>query len=262
VTGGTTPAAPARSPSPAGAAVGALVGVKLAALSFASGCTDILSYRQLGQVFTSAMTGNIALLGLDLGQGNLPATSRNMAAFAGFLTGLLLGAALLRGQRGTPGWSRAMTRALLAEEVLLAAFAALWYEGRGPSSDGLLYGLIALSAIAMGVQSIVAHRAGVTGITTTYFTGTLTQIVVGATGGNTARLPEGRPPPRIRWPVFSFLAYVTGAVLASFLLTQAPVPALALPAVPAAAIAGVLLLALANDVGGMLKARRAKRRQI
>src|SRR4051812_33987157 len=84
VTGGITPAVPAPSPS---APAGALVGVKLALMSFASGCADVLSYRELGQVFTSAMTGNIALLGLDLGQGNLPATSRNIAAFAGFLTG-------------------------------------------------------------------------------------------------------------------------------------------------------------------------------
>ena len=48
------------------------VGVLLMLTSFASGCTEILSYRQPGQVFTSAMTDNAALLGLDLGQGNIP----------------------------------------------------------------------------------------------------------------------------------------------------------------------------------------------
>ena len=104
-------------------------------MSFASGCMDILSYRRLGQVFTSAMTGNAALLGLGLGQGNIAAASRNMAAFVGFLIGLGIGAALLRGHRSGPGWSRAMTRALFVEEVLLVAFAALWHFGAGFSSD-------------------------------------------------------------------------------------------------------------------------------
>jgi len=42
-----------------------------------------------------------------------------MAAFASFLLGLLLRAASLRGRQGVPGWSGAMTRALLFEEVLL-----------------------------------------------------------------------------------------------------------------------------------------------
>jgi uncharacterized membrane protein YoaK (UPF0700 family) len=228
---------------------------------------DILSYRELGQVFTSAMTGNIALLGLDLGQGDLSATSRNVAAFAGFLVGLLLGAALLRKAPDMLGWSRAVTRTLCLEEGLLVAFAAVWHFGGGPSSAGLLYGLIALSAIAMGMQSMVAYRAGVPGITTTYFTGTLTQIVVGATGRAMIRPAAGpRQPRRVRWPALSFLAYVAGAALTSFLLpargsVTMPASALGLPAVPAVAIAGVLLLTLASNLGGRLRARRAGRRQ-
>ena len=129
-------------------------------MSFASGCMDILSYRELGQVFTSAMTGNAALLGLDLGRGNIPATSRNMAAFASFLFGLGLGAALLRGHRAEAGRSRATILALLAEKVLLVAFAALWHHGAGPSSLRLLYRLIALSAVAMGVRAQPPTAAG------------------------------------------------------------------------------------------------------
>src|SRR4051812_20282706 len=80
VIGGVTPAMPAPGPiSPARASVG----VQLAFMSFASGYTDILSYRELGQVFTSAMTGNIALLGLDLGKAIFPqppATWRHLPA--------------------------------------------------------------------------------------------------------------------------------------------------------------------------------------
>lgn len=235
-------------------------------MSFASGCMDILSYRQLGQVFTSAMTGNAALLGLDFGQGNIPATSRNMAAFASFLVGLALGAALLRGRQDMPGWSRAMTGALLVEEGLLVAFAALWHLGAGPSSDGLLYELIALSAIAMGVQSAAAHHVGVPGVTTTYFTGTLTNIVVGVVG-RSSRPAATRAPRRTRWPAFAFLAYILGAALTGFLLLGprpmlAAAPAIELPALPAIAIAIVLLISLVEEMADYLMAKRAKRGQV
>ncbi len=240
-----------------------LVGIRLTLMSFASGCMDILSYRQLGQVFTSAMTGNAALLGLDLGQGNIPATSRNMAAFAGFLTGLVLGAALLRGGQDKPGWSRVTTRALLIEEVLLVAFAVFWHLGTGPSSDGLLYGLIALSAVAMDVQSAVAHHVGVPGITTTYFTGTLTSIVVGMIGRRLPSTAARQPSRRIRWPAFAFVAYIMGAALTGSLLLHPMTmltfaPAIDLPALPAVVIAIVLLIALVDEISDAFKAKRAE----
>jgi uncharacterized membrane protein YoaK (UPF0700 family) len=234
------------------------VGIQLMLLSFAAGCMDILSYRQLGQVFTSAMTGNAALLGLDIGQGNLSATSRNLAAFAGFIGGLVVGATLLRGQKS--GWSRAVTWTLVLEEVLLVGFAALWQIGEGPSSGQLLYGLIALSGIAMGMQSAVAHRVGVPGITTTYFTGTLTGIVMGSIG-RTPRPKGARGPRRLQWPMLAFLAYVAAAALTGLLETSPP-PRLpsagffVVPALPAAALAVVLLVAIASVV---ISARRRRR---
>lgn len=244
------------SPPPRATAVS--VGAKLLLMSLASGCMDILSYRLLGQVFTSAMTGNAALLGLDLGQGNIPATSRNMAAFAGFLVGLSFGAALLRGHQGTSGRSRAMTRTFLIEEMLLVTFAVLWHLGAGPSSDGLLYGLIALSAVAMGVQSAVAHHIGVPGITTTYFTGTLTNIVVGAVGRRLPPTAAKQPSGRVRWPALAFLAYIMGAALTGSLLLHpvamlAFAPAIDLPALPAVVIAIVLLIALVEETSDATK---------
>jgi uncharacterized membrane protein YoaK (UPF0700 family) len=224
-------------------------------MSAASGCMDILSYRQLGEVFTSAMTGNAALLGLDIGQGNLLATSRNLAAFAGFVIGLALGAALLRLCRTEAGRSRAMTLILLTEEALLVAFAALWHFGAGPSSDRLLYGLIGISAVAMGMQSVAAHHIGFPGVTTTYFTGTLTKIVVGAVGRLASPSAEGRTAGGIGWPVSALLAYVTGAALTGLLESRpgpilAAAPALGLPALPAILIAIVLLIGLAEAALG------------
>ena len=234
---------------------GFVVGLALLLMSFASGCMDILSYRQLGQVFTSAMTGNAALLGLGLGEGNLAASSRNLAAFAGFLVGLGLGAILLGTPQDAPRWSRVTTPALAVEAMLLAVFTALWHYGAGSFSDRL-YGLIGLSAVAMGTQSAIAQRIGVPGIATTYFTGTLTSIVVGAVNRRRSPKPAARQPlQRLRWPALAFLAYVAGAALTGFLqLDPEPVlglaPPLWIPALPTIVIAIVLLTALLDWATG------------
>lgn len=236
-----------------------LVGFSLLLMSFVSGWMDILSYRQLGEVFTSAMTGNAALLGWELGRGDFPATIRNLAALAGFLVGVGLGETILRRRRTEPGWSRVVTWVVLVEEGLLVGFAALWHFGAGASSDRLRYGLIVLSALAMGTQSAAARSVGVPGVTTTYFTGTLTSIVARALGG----APACAPAPSlsgIRWPSFAFLAYIGGAAVAGLLqrtpgalLTAAP--AIGLPALPAAVVALVLLLAFLDH-----RIRRGQRR--
>jgi uncharacterized membrane protein YoaK (UPF0700 family) len=219
----------------------AYLGGQLALLSFGSGCMDILSYRELGAVFTSAMTGNTALLGLEIGQGNFPATSRNMAAFAGFLLGLLWGAAILRREQGKPGWSGAVTRALTVEAMLLLVFTWLWIGSAGPVAEPTRYALIALSAIAMGIQSAAAHAIGVPGITTTYFTGTITNIVVGAVGRTASREPPKPDRRKMRWLVTALSAYVLGAALAGLLATHhAVVPSVAPRLLPALVVFVVL----------------------
>ena len=54
--------------------------VCLASLSFASGCTDVLTFLKLGNVFTSAMTGNTALLAIEIGRSDMAGASRALMA--------------------------------------------------------------------------------------------------------------------------------------------------------------------------------------
>ena len=215
-----------------------VAGIGVMLMSFSSGCVDILSYRFLGQVFTSAMTGNVALMGLDVGQGNMAAAGRNLIAFICFVAGLTFGAVLLRGRKQRSG----LMRPLVGELILLLAFAGLW-RLHGPQAT--LYALIGISAVAMGMQSAVAHRIGMSGISTTYFTGTLTNIIFGLVGPAPAH-----PLVRVQWPVLAFLAYIVGAVLAGWWtggMSALDLP-LSLPVLPAVAIAGlVLTLALARE---------------
>ena len=174
------------------------VSLQLVLLSFAAGCMDILSYLQLGQVFTSAMTGNSVLLG----------------------------------------------------------FVVLWQVGGGPSSsEWMLYSLIALSALAMGLQSSVAHHIGVPGMATTYFTGTLTNIVTGATNliGRRSRATAARHPrSRTGWQLIAFLTYIVAAAVTGLLASRPAwvplwgLPAIIVPALPAVALVLVLLVGRAS----------------
>src|ERR1700728_1980858 len=109
----------------------------LAALALASATTDVLGFLAFGGVFTSAMTGNAALLGMDLGQGKGIAASRSLVALVGFLAGVAAATAL-----GAGGRRGAVSTALGLEAACLALFTAAWFFAGAP---WLVYALIVLS---------------------------------------------------------------------------------------------------------------------
>lgn len=190
--------------------------VILAFLAVAAGCVDAASFLGLGQVLTAAMTGNTVLLGLALGQADVQAALRSSVALLGFFAGTLLGAAIVeRGDR--PIWSPAVAAALAVELVLLAALAAAWQLAEGHLPIDPRYPLIALAGLAMGLQSVVAHRAGVTGIATTYVTGTLTTLatrLIRSLRKRAAREPRGEDTVPVWFPAVVWLAYGLGAAFA------------------------------------------------
>ena len=146
-------------------------GIALALLSFAAGSTDAIAFLTLGEVFTSAMSGNTILLGLALGQGRMSAASHSLAAFVGYVAGVAGATLPLR----MP--ARGVERTLVLETLFLAAFAGLWTACSGPVSPSVVYGLIILSAIAMGLQGAVGRAIRIPGIPTIVITSTLTAIV-------------------------------------------------------------------------------------
>jgi uncharacterized membrane protein YoaK (UPF0700 family) len=79
----------------------AIIDVALAALTLGSGVTDVAAFLTLGDVFTSAMTGNTALLGIALSQGRILSATHSFSALLGFAVGASLGAATgLQSPRG------------------------------------------------------------------------------------------------------------------------------------------------------------------
>jgi uncharacterized membrane protein YoaK (UPF0700 family) len=185
----------------------------LALLAFASSSTDVLSFLALSGVFTSAMTGNTALLGLALGQGQMLAASRSLAALLGFMAGVAVGTLM----RGAGDRRRPLAWLLGLESMCLGLFALGWSTLDHPAGTGADYALIVLSALGMGMQSVAARTLNVPGITTVVFTSTLTGIVMTAVEAVIRRV--ALPFDAIR-QLAVFSVYLLGAVLAGWLASR------------------------------------------
>src|SRR5215469_11573151 len=106
-------------------------------LTFASGASDVASFTRLGNVFTSVMTGNITMFGLSLARGSASLAAHTGVAFAGYVTGVVIGTRIAwhRTERRSAGpavkppggsWPAHMTLTLLTELTLLAGVLAGW----------------------------------------------------------------------------------------------------------------------------------------
>jgi uncharacterized membrane protein YoaK (UPF0700 family) len=192
-------------------------------LTLVAGYADAVAFFSLG-VFTANMTGNTVLLGgAIVGQfvglrGSiglvLPALSLVAFVCAGWIA-----ARFLRGeQRRPPRRSRLVLSGLA---LTLAATAALQRWGEAPALS------VALLSAVMGAQSIVAVRAGVAGMSTTFVTGTLVRSIMTLAGSSahTAVLAdEGRTNAAV------WVCYLVGAVLGATALKLLGHDALWLPA--------------------------------
>jgi uncharacterized membrane protein YoaK (UPF0700 family) len=208
---------------------------------------DAIGYLALGRVFTANMTGNTVLLGLHLGQEQGAAALRAVMALVGFGVGLAIGALIVERTRSREPWPPAVTAAFAVEGAMLAAFAAGMYLTATLREVVETQALIAVSAIAMGIQSAAARRLNVPGIATTYVTGTLTSAVTGLIARTRAAEPgpgrvEGLPAGGhwwrgVRLQLLALVVYGLGAMASG--LVQERWPAL-VAALPLAAVALVV----------------------
>ncbi len=182
--------------------------VSLALLSAGAGVMDGLSFLRLGHVFTSAMTGNAALLGLAIGQLQGAAALRALSAFAGFALGAAAAAVIL----GRDPTDRRLAAAFFVEAVFLAAFGVLWVVVADRGASGTAHALILLSSFGMGVQGSTVRHFDIPGVTTTVFTTTLVSImsaVIPRLTGGSGKLPHST------WQQIGVMvAYGAGAAIA------------------------------------------------
>ncbi len=185
----------------------------LCLLTTATGALDATSFLDLGRTFTANMTGNVLLLafsltGTSLGGGSDP--QGFAVALVAFVVGALVGAAV-GGRRGRP----ARLPAALGLELVLVA-AAIGVTASGNELEAWRRDVVvALLALAMGVQNAMVRRMGVPEANTTVLTTSLGSLAadVVAVGGR---------PPQAGRRVATVTCIFGGAVLGAELQRNGP----------------------------------------
>ncbi|OLE23998.1 MAG: hypothetical protein AUG49_14505 [Catenulispora sp. 13_1_20CM_3_70_7] len=198
------------------------------ALALVTGATDAIAFVRLGGVFTSVMTGNMVLLGMGVGRGQVALLEHTGIALAAFITGTVLGARIAGAPRSDdPVWPRRFTVALTMEfGIFLVASVGWWAAGSQPRGT-VQSVLLMADALALGVQSSAVLRLNVSGLSTTYLTGTLTTLIQSLTT-NRRTATDARS-------LSLLLALVAGAALGAVLAVHHPAaaPLVALVILPA-----------------------------
>ncbi len=194
----------------------------LGLLASAASATDVMAFLRLHQVFTSAMTGNTALLGMALGQGRLLAALLSLLALTGYIAGAALGALV---QRHDPGHE--LRDILGVESAVLLGVTLLWWSRGFPAAGPLLQLSVAGTALAMGLQSVAARKINVDGVSTVVFTSTLTSMVMTFMQVGVQRRPGSLF--QARRQALAFGIYAAVAVLTATLLRGYDPVAAALP---------------------------------
>jgi uncharacterized membrane protein YoaK (UPF0700 family) len=235
------------------------------ALTFGSGAADVASFTRLGGVFTSVMTGNIVLWGMAAARGSLTLAAHTAVSIAGYIAGVAGGTWIAHGVKATSsavkgtdsdsapasaddrgGLPVPVLWVLLAEVTLLTGFTVGWEISGASPAGWAQFGLLATLAAAMGMQSFAVNNMGLTEVSTTYLTGTLTGLV-----SSLAKPGQDTPHGLRRFGVL--IGLVAGASLCGLFVATAAdgVPALPLAAVITTTVAATRLAgAPRSRVGG------------
>lgn len=185
----------------------------LAGLALSSGAIDAISYLGLGKVFTAFQTGNLVFLGLSLVRAGGPVVWLPLISLAAFAVGVALGTRLLRpAHTSRRPWQRALVTLGLAA-LAEAGFLAGWAAVSGRPTGGTTEILIAVSALAMGLQSVAVLSLGLASIFTTAATATIVGLVSDLAG------IQQVPRERIRLAGV-LVGLVVGATVGGVLLTH------------------------------------------
>jgi uncharacterized membrane protein YoaK (UPF0700 family) len=179
--------------------------------AFAAGAVDVISFVRLGGIFASAMTGNLAFLGIYLARLSFYSAAGSAIGLCGFIAGSALGHSLTRGKSRPASLSL-----LLGLEILLLACVVMFWFPFGHKNGTLAADfLIALLSVSMGLQSIIGKKINLSNIPTVVFTSTLTNLVIGLTDALAAEkfvLPKDT-----KRQATSFFLYFFGALAAGIM---------------------------------------------
>lgn len=182
-------------------------------LALTAGAVNAVTFIRLGAVFSSVITGNLALLGIAAGQREGSLAVNSSLALAGYAVGVLAGALVARAAPSDQRvWPRRTTATLAAELVVLAGFSAGWLAADGHPARSAQLILLAVAAAAMGMQSTAVRHLG--HLSSTYLTSTLIGILEAAARGGLAASWQRS--------VGTLLTLAVGAVLGAAVTTRSP----------------------------------------
>jgi uncharacterized membrane protein YoaK (UPF0700 family) len=213
----------------------------LVALSFSTGMYEAICFLAFGKVFTAFQTGNLVFLGVGVA-GTRPPAGPNpvtvIISLAAFAVGAAVAMPLLRASDAETDvaeehfvWPRRVSLTMAIALLLQVVFLAVWVSTS--ASTGQTYLLIAVNALAMGMQMNAVRSLHVPGTSTTAFTATFISLVNGI-----ATWSLGAP--AVRRLLGGVAAMAVGAFLGDFMLSHAHSYA---PAVPPLIIAVVIAIA-------------------
>lgn len=180
-------------------------------LTIVTGIVDAVAYLALGHVFVANMTGNVVFLGFAAAGADGLSVAGSLLALACFLPGGIASGRLAARLSDKPllqlGATTAVQVVLCAAAIVVAALAG---DNIGTGSR---YPLIALLALAMGIQNATARRLAVPDLTTTVLTLTLTGIAADSrlAGGSGAKTPRR---------VLAVIAMLLGAFIGALLVLE------------------------------------------
>jgi uncharacterized membrane protein YoaK (UPF0700 family) len=181
----------------------------LALAACAAGSVDVISFVQLGGIFASAMTGNLAFLGIYLARLSFYSAIGSAIGLIGFVAGSAIGHRITRGK----GREASLNILLGTEMALLIAVVAAWFPVAHKNGSLAADLLIALLSIAMGLQSIIGKKINLSNIPTVVFTSTLTNLVIGISDALAEKkfvLPKDTKRQLISFFLYFFAALATG----------------------------------------------------
>jgi len=162
----------------------------LVMMTLVTGLVDAFSYLVLGHVFVANMTGNVVFIAFALAGAKGFSIPSSLIALASFIVGTLGAGRIVNRLNLNRG--RLLFSITGIQAIFLAAGFILSLIYRSSISSYYQYGLIIALGVSMGMQNSAARKLGVSDLTTTVLTLTITGIgadsrFVGGSGSNVGR---------------------------------------------------------------------------
>jgi len=120
--------------------------------TFSAGLVDVLSFAKLGRIFTSAMTGNLALLGFYAATGAVHSAIKSVSALVAFMVGCAVGTIQSRRKP-----NRSAVRRILGLEALIIAVCAVGSMQSSFTIATHFAGALIIPVAAIGIAFVYAR---------------------------------------------------------------------------------------------------------